>query len=89
MIRSPTCQALATASPGARRASYLAAYQFSRALANGIAPVAFTALFVTDPVVPWHEFALLILAGAAKLLLGPRLPAEARRPGGLGAATWA
>lgn len=81
LIHGPTSNALAAAaSPDALRGPYLAAFQFSWAVANVLAPVIFTVLFVFSPAVPWLLFGALVLVGASGIrLLEPRLPAAAVR----------
>jgi MFS family permease len=84
LIHGPTSNALAaSASPDAVRGPYLAAFQFSWALANVFAPVIFTLLFGVGPALPWLLVGALALAGASGIrLLEPRLPLSAVRVGG-------
>jgi len=81
LIHGPTSNALAAAAcPEALRGRYLAAFQFSWALSNVVAPVVFTALFIVGPAVPWMLFGALVLVGASGIvLLEPYLPRSAVR----------
>ncbi len=76
LIHGPTSNALAaSASPDALRGAYLAAFQFSWAVANVLAPVVFTILFAFGPALPWLLVGALALVGATAIrLLEPRLP---------------
>ncbi|GLV60373.1 MFS transporter [Dictyobacter sp. S3.2.2.5] len=78
-LHAPTSNALAAeASPLALRGRYLAAYQFSWALALFVAPTMFTVLFSIHPALPWAIAAgLILLASLGTFFLEPHLPTAA------------
>ena len=79
LVHSPSAGALSVnAAPLATRGRYLAAYQFSWALSQALAPSLFTALLAADARLPWLVLAASTTAGAVLLIaLERRLPAEA------------
>ncbi|WP_247706287.1 MFS transporter [Streptomyces liliiviolaceus] len=78
MVYGPASNALAAdAAPTGSRGTYLAAFQYSFAGANVLAPTLFGVLFSRDRLLPWLAVGLLAALGAAlMLLLAPRLPRE-------------
>ncbi|MEV0388524.1 MFS transporter [Nonomuraea sp. NPDC050643] len=83
MIYGPASNALAAdAAPAGSRGTYLAAFQYSFAGANIVAPGLFGLLFSQDRLLPWLAVGLLAALGAVLMLrLERRLPPE-RRPSG-------
>ena len=72
--------AAAAASPGSR-GTYLAAFQYSFAIADILAPSLFGLLFSQGRLFPWLAVGLLSALGAALMLrLEHRLPQERRTP---------
>ncbi|MGW6015539.1 MFS transporter [Streptomyces sp. NPDC055210] len=78
MVYGPASNALAAdAAPPGSRGTYLAAFQYSYAGANVLAPTLFGVLFTHNRLLPWLAVGLLAALGAAlMLLLAPRLPRE-------------
>ncbi|MFS8198448.1 MFS transporter [Streptomyces sp. CWNU-52B] len=80
MVYGPASNALsAAAAPDGSRGTYLAAFQYSFALANILAPSLFGLLFSQDRLLPWLAVGLLAALGSALMLrLEHRLPQEHR-----------
>ncbi|MEV0619796.1 MFS transporter [Nonomuraea sp. NPDC050404] len=78
MISGPATNALAAdAAPAGSRGTYLAAFQYSFAGANIVAPGLFGLLFSQDRLLPWLVVGLLAALGAALMLrLERHLPQE-------------
>ncbi|MEU9189051.1 MFS transporter [Streptomyces sp. NPDC048484] len=71
----------ADAAPPGSRGTYLAAFQYSFAGANVVAPTLFGLLFSHNRLLPWLAVGLLAALGAALMLrLEHRLPQEDRTP---------
>ncbi|MEU8399646.1 MFS transporter [Nonomuraea sp. NPDC048892] len=85
MISGPATNALAAdAAPAGSRGTYLAAFQYSFAVANIVAPGLFGLLFSRHHQLPWLVVGLLATLGAVLMLrLERRLPQE-RQPAGAG-----
>ncbi|MEO3886848.1 MFS transporter [Nonomuraea sp. B5E05] len=83
MIYGPASNALAAdAAPPGSRGTYLAAFQYSFAVANILAPGLFGLLFGQNRLLPWLAVGLLAALGAALMLrLEHRLPRERRTSG--------
>ncbi|GAA1661302.1 MFS transporter [Fodinicola feengrottensis] len=81
MTHGPTSNGLsAGASPVAGRGRYIAAFQYSWAFANVLAPALFTQLFAVATILPWIVIAALAaLAAVAVRALERHLPAAALR----------
>ncbi|MFG3704446.1 MFS transporter [Micromonospora sp. NPDC047670] len=81
VVHAPASAALAAAAaPVAARGRYLAAFQYSFALASLVAPAFFAILYEVDSAAPWLALALLNAAGAAGVLaLERHLPPGALR----------
>ncbi|MFD6275675.1 MFS transporter [Streptomyces sp. NPDC060209] len=82
MVYGPASIALAAdAAPPGSRGTYLAAFQYSFAAANILAPSLFGLLFSHNRLLPWLAVGLLAAVGAALMLrLERRLPQEQRSP---------
>ncbi|ONK16246.1 MFS transporter [Streptomyces sp. MP131-18] len=82
MIYGPASNALAAdAAPAGSRGTYLAAFQYSFACANILAPSLFGLLFSQNRLLPWLAVGLLAALGAALMLrLEHRLPQEHQTP---------
>ncbi|MEU6762385.1 MFS transporter [Streptomyces sp. NPDC046853] len=82
MTYGPASNALAAdAAPSGSRGSYLAAFQYSFAVAGIIAPALFGLLFSQGRLLPWLAVGLLSALGAVLMLrLERRLPVEQRAP---------
>ena len=78
MISGPATNALAAdAAPPGSRGTYLAAYQYSFAVANIVAPSLFGLLFSQNRLLPWLAVGLLAVLGALLMLrLERHLPQE-------------
>ncbi|MEO3793259.1 MFS transporter [Nonomuraea sp. B10E15] len=83
MVYGPASNALAAeAAPPGSRGTYLAAFQYSFAAANILAPGLFGLLFGQNRLLPWLAVGLLAALGAALMLrLEHRLPQERRTSG--------
>ncbi|MBQ1073465.1 MFS transporter [Micromonospora sp. C31] len=79
VVHAPASAALAAAAaPVAARGRYLAAFQYSFAIASMLAPAFFGTLYEVDTAAPWLALALLNALGVAGvLLLERRLPPRA------------
>ncbi|WP_342775031.1 MFS transporter [Nonomuraea diastatica] len=90
MIYGPASNALAAdAAPAGSRGTYLAAFQYSFAVANILAPGLFGLLFSQDRLLPWLAVGLLAALGAGLMLrLERRLPREHRTPEHRGSNPW-
>ncbi|MFJ1750621.1 MFS transporter [Streptomyces sp. NPDC088116] len=82
MTYGPASNALAAdAAPAGSRGVYLAAFQYSFACADIVAPALFGLLFSRDRLLPWVVVGLLAALGAVLMLrLERRLPREGRTP---------
>ncbi|MEU6075278.1 MFS transporter [Micromonospora sp. NPDC047074] len=90
LVHAPASAALAAAvAPAAARGRYLAAFQYSFAIASMIAPAFFGTLYEIGTAAPWLVLALLNAAGTGGILLLERIlppaalretPAAAPRP---------
>jgi MFS family permease len=82
MTYGPASNALAAdAAPAGSRGTYLAAFQYSFAVANILAPSLFGLLFSQDRLLPWLAVGVLAALGAVLMLrLEHRLPQERRAP---------
>ncbi|MGW4499714.1 MFS transporter [Micromonospora sp. NPDC004336] len=83
LVHAPASAALAAAAaPVAARGRYLAAFQYSFAVASLVAPAFFTTLYEAHDAAPWLALALLNAAGAAGVLALERHlpPAAVREP---------
>ncbi|MEH1099798.1 MFS transporter [Micromonospora sp. CPCC 205561] len=81
LVHAPASAALAAAvAPDATRGRYLAAFQYSFALASMVAPAFFGTLYEVDTAAPWLVLALLnAVGGVGVLLLERALPPAALR----------
>ncbi|SCL69695.1 Major Facilitator Superfamily protein [Micromonospora citrea] len=81
LVHAPASAALAAAAaPVAARGRYLAAFQYSFAVASLVAPAFFATLYEAHDAAPWLALALLNAAGAAGVLaLERHLPPAALR----------
>ena len=82
LVHAPASAALAAAvAPAAARGRYLAAFQYSFAIASMVAPALFSTLHEAGTAVPWLTLALLnAVAVAGVLMVERRLPHGALRP---------
>ncbi|MEU9508055.1 MFS transporter [Micromonospora sp. NPDC048170] len=81
LVHAPASAALAAAAaPAAARGRYLAAFQYSFAIASMVAPAFFGTLYEVDTAAPWLALALLNAVGVAGILrLERSLPPDSVR----------